>query len=100
MENNSTNHFLPIIIFIILSIIYFFFKYKEGNKIIYFVIYGLSIILSQIFVNLSLTNTVCGANQWGQTILITFIPWIVIFGLVKFGLYLKFILYCLFPLDV
>ena len=80
MENNSTNHFLPIIIFIILSIIYFFFKYKEGNKIIYFVIYGLSIILSQIFVNLSLTNTVCGANQWGQTILITFIPWIVIFG--------------------
>ena len=80
MENNSHTHFLPIIIFIILSIIYFFFKYKEGNKIIYFVIYGLSIILSQIFVNLSLTNTVCGANQWGQTILITFIPWIVIFG--------------------
>ena len=80
MENNSPNNFLPIIIFIVLSIIYFFFKYKEGNKIIYFVIYGLSIILSQIFVNLSLTNTVCGANQWGQTILITFIPWIVIFG--------------------
>ena len=80
MENNSPNHFLPIIIFIILSMIYFFFKYKQGNKIIYFVMYGLSIILSQIFVNLSLTNTVCGANQWGETILITFVPWIMIFG--------------------
>ena len=80
MENNSPNHFLPIIIFSILSVIYFFFTYKEGNKYIYFIMYSLSIILSQLFINLSLTNKVCGANQWGETILITFIPWIVIFG--------------------
>jgi len=42
--------------------------------------YGLAVILSQIFINLSLTNKVCGESQWGSVMLVTFIPWILIFG--------------------
>jgi hypothetical protein len=40
----------------------------------------LFVILGEYFINLTLTKTICGSNQWNSTLVITLFPWIVIFG--------------------
>lgn len=57
------------------------------NKI-YMGVYALLMILGEYFINLSLTETMCGQRQWQSAMNVTFIPWILIFGVLNAFLFL------------
>ena len=70
---------LSLVLFIILTIAYSILKYFIDSKavtIIYFVL----IFISQFFLNLSLTNQICGFKQPALAFTTTIFPWTVIFG--------------------
>lgn len=50
--------------------------------------YILFVITGQYFINLNLSQAMCGVRQWKSAIYITFIPWIMIFGVLHLFLYL------------
>ena len=50
------------------------------TKIIMKVSYILFVITGQYFINLNLSNALCGVNQWRSTLMITLVPWLMIFG--------------------
>jgi len=51
------------------------------TKIILKVSYILFIIIGQYFINLNLSTSICGVNQWRSTLIITLVPWLIIFGM-------------------
>ena len=77
-------------IFFIITTIYFFMQYLWDNTpsrdMIFFVIYILLIILSSYFLNLHMTTILCGTAQIKTTMLVTFFPWLIIFGLLQVAL--------------
>ena len=80
---DSPNPSSALFLFFVVTTVYFIIKYNlAGNStLIVTLAYVLSIIIGELFVNLSLTNVMCGENQWGTAFSITLAPWIVIFGL-------------------
>ena len=89
-SNPTPNPTLSLFIFIVLTTIYSFVQYNNGVNKLYFIIYILSVIIIQFFINLNLTKTLCGFNQWSIATIVTFIPWSVIFGIL-------FVLLSMFP---
>lgn len=88
--SDTPNPSSAIIWFFIITSIYFTIKYNTGNnkndkskQNMYFGIYILLIIIGEYFINLGLTNAMCGTNQWGTAIIVTIIPWVIIFGILK-----------------
>lgn len=82
----AANPSTSIILFLILTLAYFMFKYytkSESTIKIWTIIYFLSLIMIQFFVNLGLTSEICGFKQYGIALQTTFIPWILIFGSVS-----------------
>ena len=70
--------------FLVVTTVFFIVKYniKEQTSVIMAVIaYVLSIIIGEFFINLNLTNVMCGEDQWGTAFSITLAPWLIIFGL-------------------
>lgn len=55
----------------------------KSKQNIFMGIYILLIIIGEYFINLNLTKTMCGTNQWGTAIIVTIIPWVIIFGLLN-----------------
>lgn len=43
--------------------------------------YILIVILGEFFINLNLSESMCGMRQWQTTMFVTLIPWVMIFGL-------------------
>lgn len=94
MSDSTPNPTSALVFFIILTSIYSSIKYFFGKPdpngpiiskptTIIFIIYILILSIGQYFINLSLTNSMCGGNQWGTALLVTLIPWIIIFGLIN-----------------
>jgi hypothetical protein len=50
---------------------------------IYGGIYISLLIVGEFMINLSLTDAMCGSNQWGTAMIVTMVPWIVIFGILN-----------------
>jgi len=50
------------------------------SKIILQICYILFIITGEYFINLNLSNAMCGVNQWRAVLYITVVPWLLIFG--------------------
>jgi hypothetical protein len=50
--------------------------------------YILIVILGEFFINLNLSDSMCGVRQWQTTMFVTLIPWIMIFGLLHMFLFL------------
>ena len=74
-----------VLIFVIITLLIFIpLQYAScGDKLkknIIFIIYLLSNIIIQFLVNLGITKTMCGSNQWGIALMTTLFPWIIIFG--------------------
>ena len=72
-----------IIFFLILTLAYSTFKYytKSPSMVkIWTMVYFLVLIVVQFFINLSLTNEICGFTQYSIAFRTTFIPWFFIFG--------------------
>ena len=74
-----------ILIFTVITILIFIpLQYAScGDKFkknIFFIIYLLSNIIIQFIVNLGITKTMCGSNQWRIALMTTLFPWMIIFG--------------------
>lgn len=74
-----------VLIFVIITLLIFIpLQYAScGDKLkknIIFIIYLLSNIIIQFIVNLGITKTMCGSNQWGIALMTTLFPWMIIFG--------------------
>jgi hypothetical protein len=50
------------------------------TKVIMKISYILLVIIGEYFINLNLSNSICGINQWRSTLMITVVPWLLIFG--------------------
>lgn len=69
--------------FLPLTVIYYGFKYYLDNaafKMVLTFIYFLAIVVGMFFFNMSMTKELCGSTQSGTAILITSVPWLMIFG--------------------
>ena len=79
---DTPNPTASIIVFLVFTFIYFIAEYvlPDEQKNLVFYMYIIVLIITQFFINLQLTASICGTNQWYTTILVTAIPWIVIFG--------------------
>ena len=83
---------LELLIFTILTIIYFISKYyikdsstmRIATGLYFFIILG-----SQFYFNMSMVSNICGGSNMGYAVLVTIIPWIVIFG----GMYVLLIMF-------
>ena len=87
MASDNPNPMFSIILFIILTIGYFIVKYMflskdDSSTYLLIALYsylGINIV-SQLIINISLTNQICGESQWYDAFFITAVPWVVIFG--------------------
>jgi hypothetical protein len=70
--------------FIVTSLYCLLGIFMGGNdlktKIIMKICYILFVIVGEYFINLNLSKSMCGVNQWRSTLMITLVPWILIFG--------------------
>ena len=85
MVNGFTSPAASIGLFVLITSIYFAFKYSSSssNENMYFGIYALILIVAEFFINMSLTSTICGTKQLAVSLYITLVPWILIFGVLK-----------------
>ena len=77
--------------FVIATALYFFVKTNSTTtleKSMYLGVYLLLLIVGQFFINLNLTETMCGTRQWQSAVNVTAIPWLFIFGVLNMFLYL------------
>uniref|UniRef100_A0A6C0JZJ0 Uncharacterized protein n=1 Tax=viral metagenome TaxID=1070528 RepID=A0A6C0JZJ0_9ZZZZ len=85
--SSTANSSTSIMLFIILTTIYAFVKYNTSNTLqsvannMYFYIYLLIVLLAEYFVNLNLTTSICGSSQWTTALIVTILPWGIIFGI-------------------
>ena len=71
--------------FAIITIAYFTIQYltKEKYSLIAFIIYIVILFSSQVVINLSLTNSLCGEVHPKAALIYTILPWILIFGMLN-----------------
>lgn len=85
--SSTANSSTSIVLFVIVTTIYAFVKYNTSNTLqsvannMYFYIYLLTVLLVEYFVNLNLTTSICGSSQWTTALLVTILPWGIIFGI-------------------
>lgn len=65
----------------IYMIIRYFIQNTPRNTAIWFMIYMALLLIGMYAFNLSITKEMCGVPQAGKAILVTTVPWIIIFGL-------------------
>ena len=78
----GTSPTTSLFIFLVLTLGYFIAKYyikSPSNKVIT-ILYALAVIVSQFFINLSITGSICGTQQYVTAIYSTVLPWLFIFG--------------------
>lgn len=72
--------------FFVITTIYVFIKYYVTDPIqtnIYLGIYLSFVVIGEYIINLSLTDKMCGSRQWNTALLVTLIPWVLIFGILN-----------------
>lgn len=87
MSDSTANASSGILWFFIITSLYSIVKYTTGESAssqkMYLGIYVLLLIIGEYFINLSLTNSICGATQFSTAGVITLVPWVIIFGLLN-----------------
>ena len=85
MSKGFTSPASSIGLFVLITSLYFIFKYSSSpaNENMYFGIYALILIVGEFFINMSLTSSICGNKQLAVSLYITLVPWILIFGVLK-----------------
>lgn len=81
MDTFVTTGLYSFYFFIIITFIFFAIKYYREDSLILRILYYLALIVGQYFINLNTTNSICGQPQYMTSLLITIIPWTIIFGL-------------------
>ena len=86
MTTSPPNPFTAFFWFFVITTIYMVLKYaiKDGSQMkIYGGIYILLLVVGEFFINLQLTDAMCGSKQYPTALFITLIPWVIIFGLLN-----------------
>ena len=81
-KNKSPNPSLAMLFFFIVTSGYCVISIFLNNslqRLITKVCYILFVIIGQFFINLTLTESMCGLRQWKNTLFITILPWLMIF---------------------
>ena len=81
-KKSPPNPMMAILFFFIVTSIYCvisIFLTDTSQRLIFKVCYVLFIISGEYFINLNLTESMCGIRQWSTTFFITIIPWMFIF---------------------
>lgn len=84
--SSAPNPIFSLVWFFITTLIFFIIRYitLDSAKNIYFIIYIFILMLGEFFINLRLTSALCGgAAQTGKALMVTFVPWLIIFGLLN-----------------
>jgi hypothetical protein len=85
----SANPTSALLLFFVLTVLYIIVDYREASTLrenksssstTYLIIYALAVIISEYVSNLSLTNQLCGSNQYLTALTVTVIPWTFMFG--------------------
>lgn len=72
-----------LIYFVLLTTVYFVLKLFSNTKqmvMIWTGVYFLALLVGQFFINVSVSDSLCGNPQYGMAAIVTFVPWILIFG--------------------
>ena len=79
------NPSMSMIVFLVITIVYFIAKHMSpSNNTTLFIIYVCLVLITQYMTNLSLSKQICNTSQSVQTAsFATFVPWIIIFGLLN-----------------
>ena len=90
-ENVKSSSGTPLIVFSVITTIYYIIKYNlddisSSMDTVYFIMYILILVISHFFINLNMTRTMCGSNQWETTFYVTAGPWLIIFGFLYIAL--------------
>tara|TARA_B100000902_G_scaffold36976_1_gene44212 strand:- start:1159 stop:1968 length:810 start_codon:yes stop_codon:yes gene_type:complete len=56
-------------------------KKSDQTSKIYFGMYILFLIIGELIINIELTKTMCGVEQYPTAFIVTVIPWVIIFGI-------------------
>jgi hypothetical protein len=85
VKPSAPNPIFSILWFFISTIIFFIVRFvtKDSTKLIVFVVYVFILILGEFFINMQLTSALCGVTQTGTALIVTFVPWLIIFGLLN-----------------
>ena len=85
----TPNPSAAIMFFFIVTSVYCGFSMFISNdftRMILKICYILFVIVGEFFINLSLSESMCGIRQWSNALFITVIPWLLIFGVLHFFL--------------
>lgn len=72
--------------FYFITTIYFIVRHIVTNdkvKIAIMILYFLAVVVGEFIINLTITSQICGNADFGQAAIVTIIPWVIIFGLLK-----------------
>ena len=87
----TPNPSASIMFFFIVTTVYCGFSMfisSDFTRMILKICYILFVIIGEFFINLSLSESMCGIRQWSNALFITVIPWLLIFGVLHFFLIL------------
>lgn len=80
MTNSLVSSYPSLLIFLVITLLYFFLKYKiQSHSFIYYIIYILCIIGGELGSNIMISQSLCGSPQWNTVLIVTIIPWILVF---------------------
>jgi len=85
-DSSSPNATPSMLFFVIITTIFFMIKYYTKDpkqNIIWTVVYILILVVSQLIINLKISEQICGTQQWGTAYTVTLVPWIVVFGMLQ-----------------
>ena len=72
--------------FVSLTSVYFFLKFFSKTSkmvMIWTIVYFLILIVSQFFINTSISTNLCGTPQYVTILIVTIIPWVIMLGTIK-----------------
>lgn len=86
MATNNSSATSGLIVFLVLTLIYFIVRYNiemGQSDTIYTIIYYLGVVVSQYFINLTAITSRCGNTNYYLAFMVTIVPWVFIFGLLN-----------------
>jgi predicted membrane protein len=82
-NNNNPSGATGFSMFALITSIYFILRYyitDQNQLLILSFAYGITILIMMYFINLDITKNMCGSPQVGTSLMVTAIPWAVVFG--------------------
>ena len=71
-----------IITFLVLTIVYYFLRFKATEpkmEVLWSIVYIIVLLIAMFFINLEMTKRMCGKPQLGTSFIVTFTTWMFIF---------------------